>query len=138
MKPFEYFLSNHEVKKCSKNPVLAKSLIKDMKIRLSENWNEDEKKKPKTIFESMYDSIQDFCNSLLALEGLKSYSHEASIVYLMNKGFDIALIQKMDNFRYMRNGSKYYGRIISSEDAKNIKEFYSQIKYKIDKLIKEN
>jgi hypothetical protein len=138
MKPFEYYLDNKDVRKISKNIILAKSLIKDMKIRIKENWNEDINKKPKTIFENIYDALQDFCNSLLSLDGFKSYSHEASISYLQKKGFDIVVIQKLDNLRYIRNGSKYYGRIITPEDVKDIKLFFGLFKEKIDKIIKEN
>ncbi len=138
MENFEYYLNNNEVRKVSKNIILAKSLINDIKIRIKENWNEDINKKPKTIFENIYDSLQDFCNSLLSLDGFKSYSHEASISYLQKRGFDIASIEKFDRFRYIRNGSKYYGRVITPEDVKDIKSFYLKIKEKIDKLIKED
>ena len=138
MKPFESYLNSNDVRKVSPNLVLAKSLINDMKIRLKENWNEDEQKKPKTIFESIYDALRGFCDSLLSKNGFKSYSHESSISYLSKYNFSIAEISELDNYRFMRNGSKYYGRIILPEDVKNIKSFYIKIKEKIDKLIKEN
>ena len=138
MKEFGYYLQTSDVKRCTKNIALAKSLVIDMKTRLSENWDEDINKKPKTIFENVYDSLRDFCDALLALEGFKSYSHEASIAFLLKKGFDIATVSKFDNLRYMRNGSKYYGRQITPEDAKNIKDFYNQLKEKIDNIVKQN
>ena len=138
MKPFEYYLSSNDVRKVSPNLILAKSLINDMKTRLKENWNEDEQKKPKTIFESVYDALRDFCDSLLSKNGFKSYSHEASISYLSKYNFSAAEISELDNYRFIRNGSKYYGRIILPEDVKNIKSFYMRIKEKIDKLIKDN
>jgi oligoribonuclease NrnB/cAMP/cGMP phosphodiesterase (DHH superfamily) len=138
MENFEYYLKNNKIRKVTKDIILAKSLINDIKIRIKENWDEDINKKPKTIFENIYDSLQDFCNALLSLDGFKSYSHEASISYLQKKGFDIAIIEKFDKLRYIRNGSKYYGRIITSEDAKDIKSFYLKIRERINKLLKEN
>jgi len=138
MKPFESFLNGKEVKKSSVNKILAKALIIDMKTRLKENWDLNEKEKPKTIFENIYEAIRCFCDALLAIDGFKSYSHEASISYLLKKDFDIATVKKLDDFRFKRNGSRYYGRIITSEDVKDIKIFYLKIKEKIKKIIKEN
>lgn len=138
MKPFEYYLNSKDVRKIGKNIVLAKSLINDIKIRLKENWNENEQEKPKTIFENIYDALRDFCDALLAKDGFKSYSHEASISYLSKYNFSVAEISELDRFRFIRNGSKYYGRLINLEDVKNIKEFYLKIKDKINKIRKEN
>ena len=138
MKPFESFLNGKEVKKSSANKILAKALIGDMKTRLKENWDLNEKEKPKTIFENIYEAIRCFCDALIAIDGFKSYSHEASISYLLKKDFDIATVKKLDDFRFKRNGSRYYGRIITPEDVKDIKIFYLKIKEKIKKIIKEN
>jgi hypothetical protein len=138
MKPFEYYLEDKSVHKSSKDTELAKALIKDMNERLKENFNEDINKKPKTIFESIYDAMRDFCDAILALEGYKSYSHEASISYLLTKGFDVQMVNKLDDLRHKRNGSKYYGKPIFPPDAKDIKEFFMEIKPKIDKFIKGN
>lgn len=138
MKPFEYYLNSKDVRRTGKNLVLAKSLINDIKTRLKENWNEDEEKRPKTIFENIYDALRNFCDALLIKDGFKSYSHEASISYLSKYNFSIAEISELDKFRFIRNGSKYYGRIIMPEDVKNIKEFYLKIKEKINKLVRDN
>lgn len=138
MKDFEYYLNGRDVKRCAKNMPLAKSLIKAMHARLRETLEEDENKKPITIFCSIYDSLREFCDAVLAINGYKSYSHEASISYLAKKGFDVVEVQKLDGFRYARNGSKYYGKVITPEDAKNIRMFYLQIRGKINELIKEN
>jgi len=138
MKPFESFLNGKDVKKASINMILAKALIQDMKTRIKESWDLDEAKKTKTIFEGIYEAIRCFCDALLSIDGFKSYSHEASISYLLKKDFDIASVQKLDNFRFKRNGSRYYGRIIIPEDVKDIKDFYVKIKGKINKIVKEN
>ena len=59
---------------------------------------------------------------------------------MSKKDFDITIIKRFDNFRIKRNKSKYYGRKISVEEAKDIKMFYLEIKdrlYKILNKIKE-
>lgn len=138
MKPFEFYTEERSVRKASIDVELARSLIKDMNERINENFKENVNKKPKTIFENIYDALRDFCDAILALEGYKSYSHEASISYLLKKGFDVETVNKIDSFRYKRNGSKYYGKSIIPSEAKEIKEFYLQVQPKIDKLIKDN
>lgn len=137
MKPFEYFLEDKEVRKISKNIELAKSLIKDMEERIQTSLSLSDKFK-KLIFENIYDALRDFCDSLLAKDGFKSYSHQASISYLSKYNFSIVEIQKLDDFRYLRNSSKYYGKPINEDNVKEIKSFYSELKEKINKLIKEN
>jgi len=136
MKPFEFFLENIDVRKVQKNVPLARSLIKDMYGRIKASLA-----LPigfsKMAFENFYDALRDFCDSLLAKDGFKSYSHEASIAYLLKYNFSFAEISKLDKFREMRNGSKYYGREISDEDVNEIKNYYNSIKDKINKLIKE-
>jgi hypothetical protein len=128
MMPFEYFLEKEEVKKCSADTELAKSLIKDMQDRVKKSLMLDAKLFSKIIFENIYDGIRDFCDALLALAGFKSYSHQASIAYLIKEKFDVSVVEELDQLRYKRNGSKYYGKPISAEDAEQIKSFYSRIK----------
>ncbi|MBM3234249.1 hypothetical protein FJZ19_04110 [Candidatus Pacearchaeota archaeon] len=138
MKPFEYYLNNKDARKSEKNLILAESLINDIKVRLKENWNEDEEKKPKLIFENIYDALRDFFLAILLSEGYKTNSHEAPISYLSKRGFDIYLVERLNQFRYKRNGSKYYGEEISTQEAEDIKAFYLKIKEKVNKLIKDN
>jgi len=137
MKDFEYYLNTKDVKRCSPDRQLAVSLIKDMKERIDKALKLDVDEFSKIIFENFYDALRDFCDALLALDGYKSYSHEASIVSVEKKGFDIGFISLFDNFRYKRNGSKYYGLKIMADDAKSIIKFYNENKAKINKILKE-
>ena len=137
MKPFEYFIKEGDVKISSKNIALAISLIKDMNERFDEIKSLDERKLPKLVFEHIYDALRSFCDALLAKDGYKSYSHQASISYLSKYGFDINTIWNLDKFRYKRNGSKYYGEKITYDNAKEIKEFFNKIKSRIKVLSKE-
>jgi len=137
MMPFNYFLKSKEVRKTTPNSELAKSLIKDMKERINKINMLDINIFAKIIFENLYDGLRDFCDALLALDGFKSYSHQASISYLLEKGFDVSITEELDQFRYKRNGSKYYGEEIISKDAQQIKEFYNRIKTKINTILKK-
>lgn len=137
MIPFEYYLETKEARKTSKDLELAKSLIKDMEERIKKSLMLDAKIFSKFIFENIYDGLRDFCDALLAINGFKSYSHQASISYLYKEGFDVSIIEEFDQFRQKRNKSKYYGEIISEEDALRIKEFYFSIKDKLKTKIKE-
>jgi len=137
MTSFDIFLAQGDVKKTSQDIELAKSLIKDMEERLDKSKLLDINVFPKIIFENIYDALRDFCDAILALNGFKSYSHQASIYYLLKKGFDISVVKELDQFRYKRNGSKYYGVPISVGEAKDIEQFYKRIKKKIDEVLKE-
>ena len=136
MKPFEYFLENQEVKKASQDINLAKSLIKDMMERIKDVLLLDISKFPKIIFENIYDSLRDFADALLAIDGFKSYSHQASFAYLSKYGFEDSVLDILDKFRYKRNSSKYYGQSISIDEAKEILNFYNRNKQKINMLLK--
>lgn len=137
MMPFDYFLKNRDVKKTQVNFELAKSLVKDMEERIKKANLLDENIFAKMIFENFYDGLRDFCDALLAFDGFKSYSHQASISYLFKNGFDVSVIEELDQFRYKRNGSKYYGEEIEVQDAQQIKDFYDRIKLKIKKVLNE-
>lgn len=141
MKPFEFYLQNKDVRKISPDLALAKSLVKDMFNRAEIIATLDIKKFAKIIFENIYDALRDFCDALLIIDGYKSYSHEASIAYLKICNFSEEDIASLDIFRYRRHGSKYYGKEISVQDAKEIKKFYlehiNKIKSMLDERIKE-
>ena len=135
MESFENYLKKRIVKKSFKDLQRAKKLIKDGKKRILDLELLDVNKLPKLVFENVYDAIRDFLTAIMLADGYKTISHEAPIAYLSGKGFDVYTINKLDMFRYKRNGSKYYGEEISIEEAKDIKEFYLSIKDKFNKLI---
>ena len=138
MKEFEYYLKKGDVRKVSKDIELAKSLRADLIERSEKALKLDVKEYSKIIFENVYDSLREFCDVLLALDGYKSYSHEASISYLKKYGFLDLDLMRLDRFRYKRNSSKYYGKKIVIEDAEDIKEFYLKIINRIKELINKN
>lgn len=135
MKDFEFYLNENEARKVSANLDLAKSLILDMKSRIKDALTLNAGQYPKIVFENIYDALRDFCDAVLAIRGYKSYSHQASIAFLQKENFSLTEVSELENFRYKRNGSKYYGEKIYPADAEAIKEFYSRIKGKIDEFV---
>jgi len=136
MKNFESFLKSGELKKVSKDFSLAASLNKDLRERaefiLSLELTE---KSAKTIFEGLYEALREGSEAILALDGFKSYSHEASIQFLRKfSEFAEWELNEMDNFRKIRNGSKYYGKPIDSAEVERIKKVFPLLKEKLDKL----
>ncbi len=135
MEDFEFYIDEGSIIKITPNFERAKSVIRDSEDRIKDSDLLDVNRFPKFIFENYYDAVRDLLDAILLMDGYKSYSHEAPIAYLSKKGFDITIIRRLDNFRFLRHGSKYYGRKISIEEAKDIKKFYLEIKGKLYKVL---
>ncbi len=137
VKEFEYFLNKNEVKKQKPNINLSKSTLKDSFERLELSKSLLGKVKPKYVLENAYESMREASDSLLYLEGFKSFSHEASIVYLSRKGFSEHDIIEFDRFRKIRNGIKYYGTDCEESDAMLAIKLAESIINKIRKIIEK-
>lgn len=135
MESFESFVEKGEVRKVSPNKARAKKLIKDGESRLRDLELLDINKLPKFVFENVYDALRDFMLAILLFGGYNTDSHKAPIAYLSKKGFDVYVIDRLDKFRYKRNGSKYYGEEVSVEEAKDIKAFYLEIIIRLNKIL---
>lgn len=131
MNEFELYLKEGKVKRQTPDFELAGSLIEDSKIRIEKIKKPDIREFSKIAFENAYDAIRDILDALLAADGYKSYSHEASIAYLKKYAFEDSTIKELDNFRYLRNSSKYYGKDVPEDDAVGILEFYQKYSEKI-------
>lgn len=125
MYDFNFYLSEGKVKKQKVDFELAKSLINDSINRAEKVMKLDKDIFSKIIFESIYDSLRGILDALLAVNGYKSYSHEASIAFLKKFDIEDSLVNELDMFRYKRNSSKYYGRDILKQDTTEIIEFYN-------------
>jgi len=137
MKKFEFYLNEKVVKKISSDPSLANFLLADAKERFSQSIKLKLKEFNKIIFENVYDSLRNILDALLAINGFKSYSHEASIAFLQKFNIEESIILELDNFRYQRNSSKYYGKNISLESTTEIINFYNKYSEKLIKLCKK-
>ncbi|MBI2135855.1 HEPN domain-containing protein [Candidatus Woesearchaeota archaeon] len=117
MKEFEFFLKKGDVKKQAPDNNLSVATIKESFDRLNLTKSLLNKAKPKYVLENAYESMREAADSILYKEGFKSFSHEASIIYLLRKGFTNDEINAFDRFRKIRNGIKYYGKDCDKEDA---------------------
>ena len=137
MKDFDFYVKEEAVKKVSPDYELAKSLIDDSHERFKTAEKLDAKDFSKLVFENVYDSLRDILDAILAVRGFKSYSHEASIAFLKRGGIEESTILELDNFRHLRNSSKYYGKKISADSAAEILRFYKKHANKFEALFKK-
>ncbi|MBI4016933.1 MAG: hypothetical protein HY363_04545 [Candidatus Aenigmarchaeota archaeon] len=133
MKEFQEFVANGDVRKGLRDIALARSLkeFSEKRIKYAQLMPLTEQSAFLT-YETVYDALRELIDSLLALEGYKSYSHVASIAYLQ-KFPDIspAEIAKLDNAREKRNLAKYYAKPITLAEAKDIRALHSTLKPKL-------
>ncbi len=133
MKEFQEFVANGDVRKGLRDIALARSLkeFSEKRIKFAQLIPLDEQSAFLT-YESVYDALRELSDSLLTLEGYKSYSHVASIAYLQ-KFSDISPIEiaKLDNAREKRNLAKYYAKPITLAEAKDILTLYHALKPKL-------
>ncbi len=137
MKDFEYFLRKGDVKRQNPDKNLSKATFKEGAERLEFSRSLINKSKPKYILENAYEAMREAADAVLYLEGYKSFSHEASIVYLLKKGFDEQDIAEFDRFRRIRNGIKYYGRDCDESDAKSSVELAKKIIDKVTMILEK-
>jgi len=132
---FEYFIRRKDVVKRWIDTNLAKGLLEDAKDRFP--FGEkilDEK--PKYAFENAYEAVRELADALLALEGWKSFSHEASISFLQ-KFSDLSKteLEILDGIRKKRNDSKYYGKTVDKNQAVEDIKFLKKIFEKLIKIL---
>ena len=135
VKEFEYFIAKGEVKKQKPDANLSKATLKESIERLKFSKKLVNKAKAKYVLENAYESMREASDSLLYIDGFKSFSHEASIVYLFKKGFSENEIMEFDRFRKIRNGIKYYGEDCEESDAQLAIKLAEQIVKKIKGII---
>jgi len=127
---FEDFVKRGIVRKSSSKNIDVKRVVDSYKSRYnflkSLPLREDY---ARYVIENCYDVIRELAEAILEKRGYKSYSHEATILYLkkLDKISDNEFIF-IDNLRKIRNKIKYEREDQSVEGAKKVIEF-------VDKLI---
>lgn len=117
VKEFSFFVERGDVRKQSKDARLSSATMKEGEERLAFAKGLAGTAKPKYVLENAYEAMREAADALLYLDGFKSYSHEASIAYLLGKGFPESELAEFDRFRRIRNGIKYYGGECEPDDA---------------------
>ncbi len=140
MKKFEDFISEGQARKITPDKSRALSLIKKANERdeYISSLNESPSAAKTIIFEGLYEALKEYLDALLLVDGFISYSHEASIVYLQKfPSFTEYEVREFDNFRKIRNNSKYYGKPIQEDHLIRIKKLFPILKNKLLKMLKE-
>ena len=137
MKEFEDFLKSGDVRKQEKNEILAKALIKSSEKSLKNiRRTKIDELNAESVVSDIYDVIRELIEARLVFEGYKSYSHEATILFLKKfKEFDEYEIDFLDNLRKIRNSIKYYGKEATEENALNTLKFMDSVLPKLKKLV---
>lgn len=136
MKDFEFFLKKGDVKRQIPDENLSNATLRDSLERLELAKTLLKKEKPKYVLENAYEAMREAADSILYYEGFKSFSHEASIIYLLKKGFSEQDIYEFDRFRKIRNGIKYYGKDCDESDAQLAIKLAEKIIGKINSMLK--
>jgi len=79
-------------------------------------------KSARKTMSNYYDCLRAVIEAMAALDGIKSYSHEAFTFYLKENKKESILSEKFDRLRKIRNGIEYYGKEISEEEVKDHKK----------------
>lgn len=139
MKKFEDFLESGDVRKQEKNEILSKSLMKSVEKSLKNIYRvKVDDLNAESVISEVYDIIRKFIDSILSLEGYKSYSHEASILFLRKFSiFAESEIIFLDNLRKIRNGIKYYGKEADIDSSLRSISFMNSIIPKLNKILRD-
>lgn len=123
MMDFETFVSEGKVKKQAIDSNISKSLKEqaERRMKIVDEWEITEENR-ELVLEECYEVMRSLTDALLAFNGYKSYSHEASIAFLAkDKTFSVGFIEGFDRLRKLRHGIKYYGERVSISSAKEAK-----------------
>ncbi|MFH1332613.1 MAG: hypothetical protein ABIH53_00020 [archaeon] len=117
-------------KQCNDNKMVKKvsedlELIKSLKISSNKSFQSAGRLKldnitATSVISLYYDSLREVLEALAISKGYKVYNHECYCAFLKEIIKDEDIGNNFDKFRKIRNKIKYYGKDISSEDAKDI------------------
>jgi hypothetical protein len=143
MKDFKEYIQQGIVRKQDPNMPRAQSLIEEsknkkqylettLKLIPKDNLNAN------VIIDQCYDIIIELIRAKLQLDGYNTgQSHEAEVSYLTILGFSLHDAKSMDELRYYRNGTKYYGVILEMKYATQIILFMRQMHAKLIKILEK-
>lgn len=113
---------------------LAKSLLK---IAVERFKYFDSKDSSVFTLEGLYEAILELCHALMALEGLKTVSHECAIEFVRNRYFGNYETELLQKLRKKRHGIKYYGTLLSDETVKSNLEKSRMLFLKLKKMAED-
>lgn len=142
LRKFEEFLSLGIVTRQTPNRQRALSLIKEAEekknfLSVSLKNIPREQMNANFIVDYCYDILMELIRAKMFEDGYNAgNSHEAEVSYLENLGFPESDIRFMNEIRYYRNGTKYYGTILNKDYAEKVLEFIDGQYTKLKSLLK--
>jgi hypothetical protein len=137
---FDKYLEQEKVRKGKKNPSQAKSLLQrsESKFETMEKLSIDQDTATDYL-ENVYESCIMLVQSMMSLEGLKPYSHEAIIAYAIDE-LEIGMVNSnsLNRYRKLRNDIAYRGEIATEKEASNIRELYKELREELKPKINKN
>ena len=133
MKKFEEFLDSGIVKKQTPNRERALSLIEEAQkkkrfLEVSLKTIPPEDMNANFIVDSCYDIIMELIRAKMLIDGFNpGTSHEAEISYMERIGFQETKLRFANEIRYYRNGTKYYGTVLSMEYGVKVLTFMEKV-----------
>ena len=142
LKSFDEFIKSGKAKKQAPNTHRAFAIAKEVEdkrefLDTSLKNIPSEKMNANFIVDSCYDILIELIRAKMFIDGYNSgSSHEAEVSYLKNLRFSEFDIRFMDDIRYYRNGTKYYGKILDKEYADKVLDFMKKMYPKLKMLVK--
>ena len=121
MKPLKFYIESGLVRQGSKDPGESKSMIARASKRLeyvrSQPITEDN---ASFLFEDIYEIMRECVHGLMAANGYKPYSHEATVAFLdehYRSYFEEKLVEAFNRYRIIRNNIMYRANFVSKDEA---------------------
>ena len=121
MKPLKFYIESGLIRQGSKDPSEAKAMISRASRRLeyvkSQSITENN---ASFLFEDIYEIMRECIHGLMAANGYKPYSHEATVAFLdeyYKPYFGEKLVEAFNRYRIMRNNIMYRANSVSKEDT---------------------
>ncbi len=142
LKKFDELIKMGVVKKQTSNKERALSIIEEVEgkkqyLEISIKSIPKEKLNANVIIDQCYDILMELIRAKLYIDGYNAgNSHEAEVSYLRILGFPESEVIIMNELRYYRNGTKYYGTMLDMRYAEKTLIFMQKIYFKLQKLLK--
>ncbi len=121
MKPLKFYIESGLVRQGSKDPAESKAMITRASKRLeyvkSQSITENN---ASFLFEDIYEIMRECVHGLMAANGYKPYSHEATVAFLYEyykPYFGEKLVEAFNRYRIIRNNIMYRANFVSEEEA---------------------
>jgi len=136
---FEEYIERGKVREEKQDPSQARSLLKrsESKFQTMEKLgiNGDT---ATDYLENVYEACKMLVQSLMALDGVKPYSHEAVIAYAIDElNLDMVNSNTLNRYRKLRNDISYRGEIATEDEAENIRNLYQKLDSELKPKIRE-